>query len=126
MHNAALPVPDESIRLVWVTVPDEATGQTLARALVTERLAACVSLMPVLASVYVWDGECCETAEVQLLIKTTQGALPILQQRVHQLHPYQVPEWIVVAAESVSPTYQQWVVSHVATPSPSHQDVSRP
>lgn len=104
---------------VWLcqtTCPSLEVAQSLADALVGERLAACVSLLPGLTSTYVWQGQLQREAEVLLLIKTTAACWPALLQRLLQLHPYELPELIATAVDAGHADYLQWVAAQVTAP----------
>ncbi|MCW4911162.1 divalent-cation tolerance protein CutA [Enterobacter hormaechei subsp. xiangfangensis] len=83
----------------------------LRRPLVAERLAACVNLLPGLRSVYRWQRKVEAAAEVLLLVKTSAEAYPALQERLRQLHPYELPELLAVEAASGLPEYLQWLAA---------------
>jgi len=91
-------VEEADYLVVLVTVADAETGLRLGRALVEERLAACVNVVPVLSSIYRWEDSICDDAELLLLIKTRSEVFPRLVSRLRSLHPYQVPEIVAVAA----------------------------
>ena len=95
--------------LVWTTLPDDGDGAAFARTLVTERLAACVTTQSGSRSVYRWQNEIEEGSECQLVIKTTADRVAALQQRVEELHPYEVPEFLVLPVNDGSATYLDWV-----------------
>ncbi|MFA6029444.1 MAG: divalent-cation tolerance protein CutA [Elusimicrobiota bacterium] len=95
--------------VVLVTAPDRRTGLRLARALVAERLAACVNLVGSLRSVYRWKGKVEEASEVLLLAKTRAALLPRLQRRVKALHPCSVPEVLALPVAGGSPSYLSWL-----------------
>lgn len=103
-----------SIVLVLSTAPDAECAQKLARTLVEERLAACVSIIPMLQSVYRWQNRVEEAQELQLFIKTTEDAYPALQQRLLQLHPYELPEILIFKGAAGLPAYLHWVADSVA------------
>jgi len=89
-------------RPVCVVLTSEATPEradALARALLQQRLVACVSLLPV-RSHYRWQGAIETADEVKLLLKTAPEQLPALHRALHALHGYQTPEWIVLAGSS--------------------------
>jgi len=90
-----------------------AVGKALAiaRALVDERLAACVNVLAPMASVYRWKGEVEQEAEEQVVIKTTADRLHALKARLGELHPYELPEFLVVTVDSGSEAYLRWVMS---------------
>ena len=94
--------------LVLTTLGAEADAAALARTLVDERLAACVNVLPVMTSIYRWKGSVEQDREQQLLIKTTAGNVVALAARLRELHPYELPEFIVLDAEA-SEAYAEWV-----------------
>ena len=95
--------------IVLTTLGSGTDGMAFARVLVDERLAACVNVLPVMRSVYWWKGVVEEDAEQQLLIKTTSNRVAALEARFHELHPYEVPEFIVVNISAGSPEYLAWL-----------------
>ncbi|HZS01055.1 MAG TPA: divalent-cation tolerance protein CutA [Chloroflexota bacterium] len=99
--------------VVYITVgsPDEAAR--LARALVTERLAACVNRVPV-ESVYRWQGQIEEAPEVLLIVKTRRARLDALAARVQALHSYTVPEMIALPIVAGWPPYLDWLADESA------------
>ena len=108
-------MPD--VLLCLTTCPDEASALAIADALVEERLAACVNRLAGVHSTYRWKGEVCREPEHMLLIKTTGGRLEAVKQRVLALHPYELPELIVVETASGHAAYLDWVVASCATAS---------
>jgi len=95
--------------LVLTTVADDARADALARALVDERLAACVNLHGPMASIYRWKGRVAQDAERQLIIKTTRARLRALEARLRDLHPYELPELLVLPVAGGSSAYLNWV-----------------
>ena len=95
--------------LCLCTCPDAATAERLAASLVEERLAACVSLVPGLRSIYRWQGAIQRDEELLLLIKTTRARYPALQARLQALHPYELPELVAVEVADGLPAYLRWV-----------------
>jgi periplasmic divalent cation tolerance protein len=93
--------------LVITTEADADRAEDLARRLLQEGLAGCVSLRPVL-SLYPWRGELQRSEEVQLLIKTLPDRLPRLRERLQQLHSYELPQWLQWEAEA-SPAFAAWL-----------------
>lgn len=98
-------------RLLFCTCPDRDTALRVAETLVNERLAACVSLLPDMTSIYRWQGEVQREPEILLLIKTTQERVEALAGRVGQLHPYEVPELIAVPITEGLPDYLNWITT---------------
>jgi len=99
----------EQVIVALSTCPDEATARRLAEALVGERLATCVNRVAGLASTYFWDGRLQDDAEVLLIIKTTAGRLAELEARLQALHPYELPELLVLPVLGGNERYLQWV-----------------
>jgi periplasmic divalent cation tolerance protein len=98
-----------SVLIALCTCPDADVADRISRTLVGEGLAACVNAVPGVTSVYLWEGAVQTDIEVQLLIKTTDARLPELIDRVHELHPYELPEVIAVPVIGGLPDYLQWV-----------------
>lgn len=97
--------------LVITNLPDRATAERIAEALVTERAAACVNVMTECVSVYRWQGKVEHASEVPLLMKTTRDAYPRLEAALRKLHPYEVPEIIALPVSAGLPEYLNWVVA---------------
>ena len=81
----------------------------VARRLVAERLIACGNVFPGLTSIYRWRGEIEVAGEVLLLMKTRAELVPALRARIGELHPYEVPEVLVLSVEEVADAYGRWV-----------------
>ncbi len=99
--------------LILTTMPDDARAVELAQTLVDERLAACVNVHGPMTSTYRWKGAVERETERQLVIKTTRDRTGALQARLRALHPYELPEFVIVAAEG-SDAYAGWVSGAVA------------
>ncbi len=95
--------------VVFSTFPDETTARAAAEAVVHEHLAVCVNLVPGVESLYRWEGKVNTSREVLAIIKTTAECYPVLEKRLHDLHPYQVPEVLAFPAPMVSEKYLAWV-----------------
>ena len=100
-------VPD--LVLVLTTIAAETDGAAFARTLVEERLAACVNVLPPMTSVYRWKGQVEQDREQQVIIKTTRDRLTALENRVKELHTYELPEFVVIAAAGGSAGYLAWI-----------------
>jgi periplasmic divalent cation tolerance protein len=94
--------------VVLTTVGADVDAAALARTLVEERLAACVSILPVMRSIYRWRNAIEDDREQQLLMKTSAERIDALRTRVLELHPYETPEWLVLDA-AASEAYARWV-----------------
>ncbi|MFA5907262.1 MAG: divalent-cation tolerance protein CutA [Vicinamibacterales bacterium] len=104
----------ERLVLVWTTWPADGDADGFARTLVDERLAACVSVLPPMRSTYRWQGAVETAAERQVLIKTRAANLAALEKRVRELHPYEVPEFLVLNIDAGSPAYLSWLNDSLA------------
>jgi len=91
------------------TVPDRESGERIAHALVEERLAACVNLVPGLTSVYRWQGKVEKEAECLLIIKTGVSRFEVLKQRIKGLHPSEMPEIIALPIIHGDSAYLNWI-----------------
>ena len=105
--------------IVLTTIGVATDVAPIARALVDERLAACVNVLPMMTSFYRWKGVVEEDQERQLIIKTTRERVEALQARVRELHPYDVPEFLVLNVASGSETYVDWVRDSVRRNEPA-------
>ena len=99
------------VALVLTTVPSEALGETIARALVAERLAACVNVGASMTSIYRWKDNVEREVERQLVIKTTADRVRAVEQRVTELHSYELPEFLVIEVAGGSDAYVNWVTT---------------
>jgi periplasmic divalent cation tolerance protein len=107
----------EQFLIVMTHLPDAATADALAGALVEARLAACASLTTGAHSVYRWQGKIERANEVTLTIKTTQRHYAALEAAIRAAHPYELPEIIALPVVAGLPSYLQWVVAET---SPDH------
>ena len=106
---------DLEVVLVLTTLGADADAVTFARTLVQEHLAACVNVLPPMTSVYRWRGRIEEDQERQIVVKTTRKQLAALEQRVRQLHPYELPEFLVLESSGGSEAYLGWVLENTRT-----------
>ncbi len=97
------------LRLVYCTFPNEETARAAGRACVAEGLAACVSVLPGVESIYMWQGKLEEAEETLTIWKTTALRAEQLSLRLGQLHPYDVPEVVVCTVTEASAPYAAWV-----------------
>ena len=95
--------------IVFVTCESKEQAETIAQALVTEKLAACVNVLPGIRSCYVWEKKLTWSDELLLLIKTTHGRFDQLQSRVKALHSYEVPEIVGVTIDDANQKYVDWI-----------------
>jgi periplasmic divalent cation tolerance protein len=97
--------------LVLTTIGADADAEGLARQLVDDRLAACVTIGSPMISVYRWKGAIERSGERPITIKTRADRLPALQKRLLELHPYELPEFLVVSVDGGSEAYLEWIES---------------
>ena len=97
-------------RLVLVTAPDIEIATMIARTLVEDRLAACANILPGLTSVYRWEGEVQEEAETLIIVKTRADHVERIEERLGEIHPYDVPECIALAPDRVEAKYLAWLI----------------
>ena len=109
LHYKVLEPMDTKYCLVLSTCPTGETAESLAKFMVEEHLAACVNILPGLTSVYPWKGKIETGSEALLLIKTERGVYPRLEAELHERHPYELPEIIVIDIERGLPDYLNWI-----------------
>ncbi len=97
------------IILVLCTCPDRETAERIAGLLVSEGLAACVTLTPPVTSVFDWEGRREHASEVLLLAKTAPGRYTEIERRILELHPYELPEIIALPVQQGLAGYINWV-----------------
>ena len=96
-------------RLVFTTCADASEARAMAEQLVSQKLAACVSILPNVESVYMWEGEVTQATECKLLIKTKSEKMNLVIQTIKQLHSYEVPEIQVVDVSTGNLAYFNWM-----------------
>ncbi len=96
-------------QLILCSCPDAASAQAIADNLVEQRLAACVTILPGAISVYRWQGKREQSQELILLIKSTAAVYDKLEQAVLEMHPYELPELVVVPIDHGLEGYLGWV-----------------
>lgn len=102
------------VQIVLTTFGSRDAALAFARTIVEERLAACVNVLPEMISTYRWQGRVDQEPEHQVVIKTAAHRLADLEARLRQLHPYDVPELLVLDTASASAAYGAWVADSVA------------
>lgn len=95
--------------VVLTTLPGDADAATFCRALVEARLAACANVLPLMESIYRWEGEVQHDAERQVVIKTSRERVDALWETVRALHPYDVPEFVVLPIVDGNDAYLRWI-----------------
>ncbi len=100
-------------RLVLVTAPSLEEARTLAQAILGQRLAACVNILPGVESHYWWQGKLETAGEVLLTIKSSVEQFDALAALVREKHSYECPEIVALAPEEMAPAYREWWESSV-------------
>src|SRR4030095_1565915 len=95
--------------IVFVTCESNEQAESIAQAVVTEKLAACVNVLPGIRSCYVWEGALTWSNEILLLIKTTRVRFEQLQDRIRAMHSYSVPEIVGVTIDDAFEKYIAWI-----------------
>ena len=101
-------------RLILTTCGTQEQAQLISHALINKRLIACATLLPQAQSIYRWEGTVVDEVETVLLMKSTADRLPQLEKELLALHPYRVPEFVVLDPAHVGAAYAQWLASEVA------------
>lgn len=95
--------------LIISNFPDQKTATLLAEALIEQRLAACVNVLSSCASIYRWQGKIESAGEIPVLIKTRKQHYGRVEQLIKMMHPYELPEVIMVPITGGLPAYLQWI-----------------
>ena len=99
--------------IVFVTCESREQAEKIAQSVVSDKLAACVNIVPGIRSCYVWEKKLTWSDEVLLLIKTTQTRFTQLEDQIKKLHSYELPEIISVTIEDASQKYLDWITASV-------------
>lgn len=98
---------------IFCTCRDADEARRIARDLVASRLAACVNILPLVESIYRWQGEVETAQEALLVIKTVRERFPDVQQRILHLHSYDTPEIIALPVSTGLDKYLAWIQESV-------------
>jgi len=99
--------------IVFVTCESKEQAEMIAQAVVSDKLAACVNVLPGVRSCYVWEGKLTWSDEVLMLVKSTRGRFDQLQDRIKAMHSYSVPEIVSVTIEDAFDKYIEWIDENV-------------
>ena len=108
-----MPDSHPNARVVLTTAADPEEADRLARTLVEERLVACATLIPSVRSIYRWQGEVESATETLLVLKTGTEQLAPLETRLHALHSYKTPEFLVLRVDAGSQGYLDWLQANL-------------
>ena len=98
------------------TVAKRKDAERIARRLIAGRFAACVNIVPGLVSHYSWQGKACRDAEILLLVKTAASRVKRMEAEIRKIHPYELPEFIVIPIAGGSARYLRWIWEGVKSP----------
>ena len=104
------------VRFCYMTTGSREEARRIGRALVEERLAACVNILPGMNSMYWWQGAVQDEQETVLIAKTRAALVPRLTERVRALHSYSVPCVVALAIEGGNPAFLQWIEDETQAP----------
>ena len=102
-------MPHTDATVVLTTVASDAEAVTFVRELLDRRLIACGTLVPGARSIYRWQGKIADESEVLLLLKTRSARVEALREAFGELHPYKVPEFLVLSVDTGLEKYLDWI-----------------
>lgn len=100
--------------LIYMTMETEADAERIGRALVSERLAACINIVAGMRSMYWWDGAVQQSSETILIAKTRKSLVDRLTERVRELHAYDCPCIVSLAIDGGNPEFLDWIDAETA------------
>ena len=102
----------EQVLLAISTFPDAETANRIAHALIAEKFAACANIIPAVHSIYRWKDKIETAGEVMVFFKTTPDRQAAFQEKLRSLHPYEVPEIVLVSVVTGLSDYLRWVIEN--------------
>jgi len=96
-------------QVILCTCPSDEVARLIAKTLVTEKLAACINIIPNVTSVYAWDNKIHFDSEVQLIIKSSSALFNDIAYKINDIHPYDVPEIIAMNIQQGDEKYLHWI-----------------
>ena len=95
--------------VIYCTVPSKQDAKSIAKILLTQRLAACINIIDKVQSVFSWHDEICEEKELLMIIKTKALLFDRVKQAIKLIHPYNIPEIIALPIENADREYLEWI-----------------
>ena len=95
--------------VVYCTVPTKQDAKSIAKILLTQRLAACINIIDKVQSIFSWHDEICEEKELLMMIKTKSTLFDRVKQAIKLIHPYNIPEIIALPIENADSEYLEWI-----------------
>lgn len=102
-------------QIILCTCPEQKTAKDIAEQLISSQLAACVNIAPGISSIYQWQGKIEYSQEHLLIIKSHSSKYQNIENKIKQMHPYELPEIIAVPIELGLPEYLQWIDTCLST-----------
>lgn len=96
-------------QVIFCTCPSDNVAKLIATTLISEKLAACVNIIPKVTSVYQWNDQVMCDDEVKLVIKSTAKLFSLIELKINELHPYETPEIIAMNIQQGNKEYLQWI-----------------
>ena len=100
--------------LIYATAPGTDVAERIGSALLDQRLAACINILPGMVSLYTWDGKRQRDSEVVMIIKTTKAKATAAIAAGLALHPYDTPAFLVLPVEDGAAAFMTWIGNQVA------------
>ena len=97
--------------MVFCTFPDAEKAREIAHEIISEKLAACVNILPGVESIYRWEGKVMSEQEVLAIFKVAAAGFQKLEKALLEKHPYETPEIVGISADKVADKYLEWVVT---------------
>ncbi len=95
--------------VIYCTVPTKQDAKSIAKILLTQRLAACINIVDKIQSIFSWHDEICEEKELLMMIKTKSTLFDRVRQAIKLTHPYNIPEIIAIPIEQADSEYLEWI-----------------
>ncbi len=95
--------------VIYCTVPTKQDAKSIAKILLTQRLAACINIVDKVQSIFSWHDEICEEKELLMMIKTKSTLFDRVRQAIKLTHPYNIPEIIAIPIEQADSEYLEWI-----------------
>jgi periplasmic divalent cation tolerance protein len=102
----------EKILLALSTFPDAETARRISNELVAQKFVACANILPSVESIYTWKGKIEKADETLVFFKLSEDRQTAFQEKLRSLHPYDVPEIVLVLISSGLPDYLRWVADN--------------
>jgi periplasmic divalent cation tolerance protein len=102
------------IVVIYCTVPTKQLAKEITQVIMKHKLAACVSMIENVKSVFSWEGEICEEKEIMLMIKTRRANYGKIKLVIEDVHTYNVPEIIALPIVDCSEDYLKWLIQETA------------